>query len=269
MMKNINKFDLALSVGKNSVLDETKLSDMQKAGICAVELSFYDYMDVDFKKIKSNTENFGIELWSLHLPFVPFDKIDISSTNSDIRNHSVETIKDIISRANEIGIERFVVHASGEPILPNDRSERMKCSKDSIFKFSEFAKGYNSVIAVENLPRTCLGKNSSEINELASVNDNVNVCFDTNHLLEQDLEEFIKNLNKKIETLHVSDYDFIDERHWLPFNGKVDWAKLVENLDNANYNGPWLYEVSFKPKNLPELTFADIQENHRKIFENR
>ena len=98
-MKNINKFDLALSVGKNSVLDETKLSDMQKAGICAVELSFYDYMDVDFKKIKSDTENFGIELWSLHLPFVPFDKIDISSTNSDIRNHSVETIKDIISRA--------------------------------------------------------------------------------------------------------------------------------------------------------------------------
>lgn len=268
-MKNINKYDLALSVGRMSFLEKEGLLDMQKAGIKGIELSFDDYSNMDFKGIKTNADECGISLWSLHLPFLPFEKIDISSTDPDVRKYSVDMIKDIISRSAEVGINRFVVHASGEPVLPPVRSERKKCSKESLFECSEFLKKYNGVIAVENLPRTCLGKNSNEINELTSVNDNLNVCFDTNHLLEQESGEFLKNLNKKIETLHVSDYDFVNERHWLPFKGSVDWAKMIENLEKANYNGPWLYEVSFKPKDLPELSLMDINENHRKIFENR
>lgn len=94
---------------------------------------------------------------------------------------------------------------------------------------------------------------------------NLLVCFDTNHLFEQTASEFINDLNKKIETVHISDYDFMYERHWLPGVGKVNWKEIINLLNSKQYAGPWLYEVSFFPKNLPdknEITLNEIHENY-------
>ena len=268
-MKQINKFDLAVSVGDSHFIEENGFKSMQEASVKAIELSFGDYSDFDFKKTKKLADSYGVSLWSLHLPFMPFEIIDISSTDADMRNANILMLSNIISRASDIGINRFVIHASGEPVLPPVRSERMKCSKDSLFKLSEFAKKSGSVIAVENLPRTCLGNNSKEINELTSVNDNLLVCFDTNHLFEQSAKDFVDDLNKKIETVHISDYDFMYERHWLPGYGNVDWKEIIDLLNSKQYIGPWLYEISFSPKKLPdktEITFDDVYGNYCKLF---
>ena len=100
-----------------------------------------------------------------------------------------------------------------------------------------------AVIAVEDLPRTCLGNTSDDIRKLISVNDKLRVCFDTNHLLEEDNIEFMKKLADKIITLHISDYDFLNERHWLPGEGKLDWAAMFSTLKEIGYNGVWMYEI--------------------------
>ena len=268
-MKSIGKYDLAVSIGNTRFLDKNGFEDMRSSGIKGIELSFNDYSGVDFKSVKKIADDCGIALWSLHLPFMPFDKIDISSTDSKMREENIAFLCDLISESADIGINRFVIHASGEPVLPPVRSERIKCSKDSLYKLSEFAKKYNAVIAVENLPRTCLGNCCNEINELTSVNDNLLVCFDTNHLLCETADDFVKNLNKKIETVHISDYDFVGEKHWLPGYGKVDWNEITSLLDSKQYVGPWLYEISFSPKNLPdktEITFDDIYGNYCDLF---
>ena len=195
-MKQLSKFDLAVSIGNSHFIEENGFKSMQEASLKAVELSFSDYSNFDFKKTKKLADSYGVSLWSLHLPFMPFEVIDISSTDADMRNTNISMLCDIILKSSDIGINRFVIHASGEPVLPPVRSERMKCSKDSLYKLSEFAKKTDSVIAVENLPRTCLGNNSKEINELTSVNDNLLVCFDTNHLFEQSAKDFVNDLNK-------------------------------------------------------------------------
>lgn len=264
-MKQISKFDLAVSVGHIDFIEEKGFKSMQESSVKAIELSFGDYSNFDFKKTKKLADSYGVALWSLHLPFMPFEVIDISSTDADMRNANISMLSDIILKASDIGINRFVIHASGEPVLPPVRSERMKSSKDSLFKLSEFAKKTDSVIAVENLPRTCLGNNSGEINELTSVNDNLLVCFDTNHLFEQLTKDFVDDLNKKIETVHISDYDFMYERHWLPGYGKVDFKEIIGILESKQYIGPWLYEISFFPKNLPdkqEITLRDVYNNY-------
>jgi sugar phosphate isomerase/epimerase len=41
------------------------------------------------------------------------------------------------------------------------------------------------------------------------------VCFDTNHLLKESSEDFARAVGPHIVTLHVSDYDGKDERHWM------------------------------------------------------
>ena len=50
--------------------------------------------------------------------------------------------------------------------------------------------------------------------ELISADERLVICFDTNHLLSEDPVEFIHKCGHKIVTLHVSDYDFIDEKHF-------------------------------------------------------
>ena len=129
------------------------------------------------------------------------------------------------------------------------------------------------MIAVENLPRTCLGRNSQEMLELISAHPALRICFDTNHLLGEDPVEFVQKVGKHFITMHVSDYDFLNERHWLPGEGKLDWQALLAALEAVGYSGPWLYEVSFtapasivRPRNL---CCDDFVRNARELFEKK
>jgi sugar phosphate isomerase/epimerase len=82
--------------------------------------------------------------------------------------------------------------------------------------------------------------------------------------------DFICKIGKKIETLHVSDYDFVNERHWLPGEGKVNWRALIAALREIDYSGVWMYEILFKcPKTILrpcDLTCEDFARNARELF---
>ena len=183
---------------------------------------------------------------------------------------SKSLIKSDIAKASDIGIDKFVVHPSCEPIADELRAEFIKNSQESLNELAEFAHLRGAVIAVENLPRTCLGRDSKEMLELISVNDKLRVCFDTNHVLKENVVDFVKNVKDKIVTLHVSDCDFVNERHWLPGEGKVDWPELTTALKEINYNGVWMYEIGLKTpdsiKRERDLTFVDFVHNAEQLF---
>ena len=228
----------------------------RKNGIEAIELDLLHADDVqkcDIKKVKEFADKHDVELWSVHLPFYPFEVIDLSSTDESLRIKTVEFLKKAVEKVAQANVDKVVVHPSAEPI-EKERIERMAACKKSLSELAEFAKDKNVMIAVENLPRTCLGKNSDEISELINVHDNLKVCFDTNHLLGEDSEKFIECVGKDIITLHVSDYDFVDECHWLPGKGKIDWEKLIGDLKKSGYNGMWIYEVPFEMEDLQQFS---------------
>ena len=106
----------------------------------------------------------------------------------------------------------------------------------------------------------------SYIKKLISLNDDLRVCFDTNHLLIQKNSDFIKDLGDKIITLHVSDYDFRNEQHWLPYEGKVDWVELVTLLEEAGYNGAFLYEFAFTARDASLIRERDVV--YKDFYEN-
>jgi len=96
------------------------------------------------------------------------------------------------------------------------------------------------------------------------------VCFDTNHLLDEKIEDFIKELGSKIVTTHISDYDFKNERHWLPGEGDINWQSLMSALDTEGFDGVWLYEIDLTcPWTLErdrELTCEDFAKNAEILF---
>ena len=122
-------------------------------------------------------------------------------------------------------------------------------------------------LAVENLPRTCLCNRSAEM--IALLRDTgAGVVFDTNHSLVEENVAFLKALTDaglEILSLHISDYDFVDERHRLPGDGINDWKGIMSVLEQAGYHGPLMYEVPKQPKEREPITTAQLSENMRKL----
>ena len=270
-----NAADWKFGMSTTGDFNEDTFRDYAENGVEYMEVSpcQESFGTLDFKQILTFSQTYGVTLWSFHLPFAPFETNDISSCDKTIRKNSVELRSELIRRAADIGIERFIIHPSGEPIADEERPERLKRSQESLFALAELASRCGGTLCVEDLPRTCLGHTIEEIKLLSSVHENLRVCFDTNHLLTDSNIDFVRALRDKIVTLHVSDYDFTDERHWIPYEGKTDWVALIGALEEVRYSGPLLYEVSLAtpPSIVRErpLTRHDFFENYKALTEKR
>ena len=264
---------LAHSCG--GTVNEEIMAGHKAAGINTIEISVGNTQladALDFKEARRLADKYGIELWSLHLPFLPFNVIDPSVPA--LADYTVKYFCSFIDKATEIGIKTIVIHPSGEPIAESDRPMRLECAKKSLAALAEYAKAKGAVIAVEDLPRTCLGRDSSDILELISAHPDLRVCFDTNHLLGESIADFIKKVGDKIITTHVSDYDEKNERHWLSGEGVIDWKALKDALIAIGYDGPWLYELGLDGS-LPSidrerrLEYSDFARNHDEIMNDK
>lgn len=239
-----------------------------KAGVTCMEVALNEhvYPHTDWKAVAAASKASGVNIWSLHLPFCPFKTINIADPNKAVREDTILLHKAGIDNAVMMGAKVAVIHPSGEPNPDNERKERLQYAGESLAILAEYAAQYDITVAVEDLPRTCLGNCIADIRQLIGAHPRLGVCFDTNHLLLEKNSDFVKALGDKIVTLHVSDYDYLNERHWLPYEGKVDWIELVTLLEQAGYAGPFMYEVGFKTPDTirrgRDLTFADFIENH-------
>ena len=269
MAENKGNWRVGLSTcGKT--IDENLFETYQACGIADMEISVASeaYAALDYKNMYTWAQKYDVKLWSYHLPFAPFSEIDISERA--LRKQTIEYFSELIKKASDIGVGIFVIHPSGEPIEEEDRKEKLECAKESLAELAEIAGRSGAVMAVEDLPRTCLGRDSSDILELISAHPALRVCFDTNHLLKEDIPTFIRKVGDKIITTHVSDYDFINERHWMPGEGDIEWQPVLAALREVGYNGPWLYEIGLEtPKTIERrnLVIADFADNARALFE--
>ncbi|MBQ7793940.1 MAG: sugar phosphate isomerase/epimerase [Clostridia bacterium] len=230
-----------------------------------VSLDWNKYADIKWKELRANAEATGVELWSFHLPFEPFEENNIASPDKTVLKNTLALQSEYIKKAAEAGCKVIVIHPSAEPNPDNEKAERIKICKESLAELCELCEKCGVTLAAENLPRTCIGNNSAEIKELLRADSRLRVCFDTNHLLAEDCKDFIEAVGDKIITTHISDYDFMNERHWLPYEGKLDWVKLVTALQDVGYTGPFMYETSYKaPPSITrrDLTLEDMYKNY-------
>ncbi|MBO5897713.1 MAG: sugar phosphate isomerase/epimerase, partial [Clostridia bacterium] len=240
----------------------------QRAGVGLMEVSAAaPYIEeVDAAEVAAYAKEYGVELWSFHLPFSkPYI---ISHTEWDIPG-AIERNSELIKRWSAVGVDKFIIHPSPDN-HGGTHDSRMEPAKESLAMLAEIAHREGAVMCVEDLPRTCLGRCSDDMLELLSVDDRLRVCFDTNHLLIEDNLTFIRRLGDKIVTTHVSDYDFVNERHWIPGEGKVDWQALIAALKEVGYNGVWMYEVGPQcPEHIirdRDVTIADLALNAKELF---
>lgn len=199
--------------------------------------------------LKADIDSSGLKVWSVHMPYSR--TLDISVLDDLKRAGNVQYMKDMMRVAGIFKPMRIVLHPSSEPISPDEREERLMNSHESIGELAPIAKEIGAILCVENLPRTCLGQNGEEMMRLIEGYDEVGLCFDTNHLLYQSHEDYLKAVAKgKIRTVHLSDYDFADERHLIPGKGLIDNKALWAGILGNGYDGIMMFECYGEPAQL-------------------
>ena len=254
------------------VICEELFESYQKAGIYGMEVTglYENQINYDFNNIKKMADSFGVKLWSHHLPFKPFDLIDLADRK--LCENTVKIMGELIKKSGSAGIDKFVVHSSGivkrDLLSKEEIHDKMECAKESLADLAEIAHAAGGNVCVENLPPICLPTSVEEVRELVSADDRLRVCVDTNHMLEGTPVDFIKGLADRLVTLHISDFDFENERHWMPGRGVINWQEVYATLKEVNYSGIWLYEIG--PKSGDRIyECKDFVQNANDIFENK
>ncbi|OGO83323.1 MAG: hypothetical protein A2Y21_02120 [Clostridiales bacterium GWC2_40_7] len=263
---------LGMSTCAFSELSFESLKKCSEAGVNCIELGF---TNEGFEAISENGRKYlgkiaglvrqnGLTLWSGHMPY--FGNWSIDTPDNEIRTRSVKNCCELLEMGAGVGMSKMVIHPSSEIQDHEDRDLHMKFSKESLCILNEKAKCLQIQLAVEVLPRSCLANTSTEMLKLIAGIEGVGICCDMNHLLQESAVEFIKKTGNRIVTTHVSDYDGIDERHWLPGKGINNWQEIVHVLVNAGYTGPFMYEVRNIQDTGP-ITALDIVENWNAILQ--
>ncbi len=263
-------FKIGMSSCCGFPITEKGFSELKAAGIDAIEYcGGTDINGFDFPNARKAADAAGIELWSIHSHMRP--DFDISSLEKECNDAAIAELSELINRASAVGIDKVVVHPTHtrEPFDQSTRGEKIKHAMACLDTLAEYAYKKNMYIALENLPRTCLGNTIAEHKQLLSANDKLRVCIDFNHSLIDDTAEFVKEMGDRIITVHVSDRDNINERHWLPGEGLLDWKANIDALESVGYKGVWMYEMGLDcPITIERrmLTYKDFVDNAKSIF---
>jgi len=189
---------------------------------------------------------------------------DMSSLDEGIRRRAIVETCLAVDLASELDAPIVVLHLSAEPVGEQERALRIEGALRALSEIEPHAGKAARKLAVELLPRSCLG---NSVEELLGVLDRfgsetLGVCLDVNHLMDgfSSIPDAVRTLGGRLTTLHMSDYDGVDEKHWLPGRGVICWASFIAALRDIGYTGPFNYECQIEGETAGEKIRA-LEEN--------
>ena len=120
----------------------------------------------------------------------------------------------------------------------------MAACQKSLRELGPVAEETGKKIALENLPRTCLGRTSQEMERITESGALCGICMDTTHMFHETPQDFLRRCGKWVINTHLSDYlNGQDECHWVPGTGSLHWREIFAALIALPYGGTYNFEV--------------------------
>jgi len=244
---------------------EKSLEMIREAGFDCVDFSYTwfikdpeelsPYIGADYRErareIRAHLDALGLACNQAHAPFRP-----LSDEHCPLVLRAMEA-------AAILGAPHIVVH-------PRWRAEDMTEYNVAYFKALEpYCEKFGIRIAIENLfhrekPSGFSGifHTPTDMNALLARLDSpwFGVCCDTGHaaLTGTDPARMVQGIDRcKLIALHVQDNDLADDRHMLPYLGKLDWSAIMAALRACDYRGDLTFEIykylrAFPDERVPE-----------------
>ena len=169
---------------------------------------------------------------------------DISSPDETIRAGAVQALAQLIRLLAPYPGNNLVLHPSFEPIEEGAREAHIAACQKSLRELAPIAEETGKKIALENLPRTCLGRTSQEMERITESGALCGICMDTTHMFHETPQDFLRRCGKWVINTHLSDYlNGQDECHWVPGTGSLHWREIFAALIALPYGGTYNFEV--------------------------
>lgn len=188
----------------------------------------------------------GLRCCSMHLPYGR--DWDITNLDKVERENVIRNFKEVIEMTQGYEGDILVLHPSTEPIDISVRETKLQLCEENIERLVEAAKGIGKELVLEDLPRTCLGNTSLEIERLTKRGTRIGCCMDTTHLFQEHILDFWDRCGSYVRHTHLSDYlTGAGECHWCPGTGDIPWKKLFLRMFESDYSGVFLFELQRQP----------------------
>jgi sugar phosphate isomerase/epimerase len=159
--------------------------------------------------------------------------------------------------AKNIVVDPVMVATSGSALMKSDAIETL------IEELLPLAEEIGFSLNVEYLPRKCIGNCITELENIINRFDpkHVNLCMDVNHVMDKynELPDIISHLAPRIRTFHFNDYDGIDEKHWFPGQGVINWGAVMKAVRAIDHDVTVIMECTKQLEvfgRLPDPYFA-------------
>lgn len=229
-------------------------------------IDFYEHPE----KIKEIAESQGVRLTTFHAPFS--SEVSLSIPEKEGREYSHKVFERTIGSAAKIGIKTIVLHPTSDyDDCYSDRQFYLEQTMQEVKRVNELCKRLGVQLALENMKPDHITCRSSEMIYILQNIPELKVCFDTNHSLIEAPEDYLDALLKsgmrgRIAATHVSDCDLVVEQHRLPGDGKINWQALIRKLEELDFNGVFMYEVSKAADREKAYSLQDVADNFGKLI---
>ena len=219
-------------------------SDVRSRARLIKEIGF-DGVFLEWKENKDELERTaqiireeGLTIETIHLPFVLANALWEDSENGKTY---YEQIKEGIYMASKLKIDTVIVHTLRGLNPPG-------ISQIGLMRMHELvtlASEKQVHIALENIRK-------HEYNDYLFTNIRspwLRFCFDAGHAncFSQDIEDFPwHKYASKLICVHLHDNQGTSDQHLTPFEGNINWEKLMRELKENHYPGPLTLEIVLK-----------------------
>ena len=183
----------------------------------------------DYRSGPQMAREAGLCVENIHTPFQVQD--DIWSDNL-AGEASIECYLQCVSDCAEFDIPTMVVH------LPDDDKPYNTLGLDRMKRLAEKAEKFAVSVALENLNN--FGNLSFILRQVDS--PRVGFCYDCcHHYTYYPETDLLGMYGSRMMALHL--HDRKDKIHLLPFDGWLDWKRIMQDVKKNGYIGPTAIEA--------------------------
>jgi sugar phosphate isomerase/epimerase len=198
------------------------------------------------KRLQEISTSYGIH-FSIH---APYSDTNLSADDGLIREWILKRVLTSIRFSSELEASFLVVHPGWITAIERFTPGRSwELNLRSLHWLQRHAGEYGVEVLMENVPFPTPYLLVSVDDFLLfdkEMNSTMNYVLDVAHAhLKGEIFQFIETFGSKIKHVHVSDNWGEVDQHLPLGEGNINWSKVLDALDDINYNG-WLVIESYE-----------------------
>jgi sugar phosphate isomerase/epimerase len=239
---------------RDTVLGVPQLDLIARAGFSRVEIfctrQHFDHTSPNHvREIAGWFSDSAVKLHSLHAPLSRDPQssshhatVSIAFVERQRRQDSMDEIKRVLEVAEQAPFQYLILHMG----VPGEEYDLRKfdAALTSLEHLRLFAAQRGVQILLENIPNELsTPRRLIEFVRHSHMHD-LKFCFDSGHaLLEGSVDDAFELMKSSIASTHLHDNDGNKDEHRFPFDGKIDWEKLIDAFQKSAPQVPLLIEA--------------------------